>query len=158
MYIFTNLLFFKYSIPFYKKTMTITINRVNDAYHFEANNDTGNILTMDGSPDIGGLNKGFRPMQSLLASLGGCSAIDVILILKKQKEPVEDIKVELSGERHQVEGAKPFKSIRVHFILKGKLSEKKVARAIELSSTKYCSVGFMLREACDITYDFTIVD
>ena len=136
--------------------MKVTINRVNDAYHFEAHNDTGNILTMDGSPDIGGENKGFRPMQTLLASLGGCSAIDVIFILQKQKEPLEDISIELTGDREPLKGAKPFKTMHVHFTLKGNLNEKKVARAIELSMTKYCSVGLTLENVV-ITHDFEIV-
>lgn len=138
--------------------MNITINRLNDAYHFEATNDTGNTLIMDGSPSIGGENKGFRPMQALLTSLGGCSAIDVIMILKKSREPVEDIKIELTSERHEDRVAKTFKKIHVHYILKGQLNPKKVKRAVDLSMETYCSVGLMLQKACDITHSFEIIN
>lgn len=139
-----------------QRTVKVTLTRQNDAYHFEALNDTDNHLAMDGSPDIGGVNAGFRPMQLLLSSLGGCSAIDVVLILKKQKEPLEDLVIEVSGEREKVGGATPFKSIHLVYKFTGNLNPDKVRRAIELSMTKYCSVGLMLQKACTITYDFEI--
>lgn len=138
--------------------MEVNIKRLNDAYHFQATNDSGNIINMDGSPEIGGENKGFRPMQTLLGALGGCSAIDVVMILKKQKEPLEDIDIKITGERYGDRIPKTFKAIHLHYILKGKINKDKAARAVELSMEKYCSVGMMLKAAAEITYGFEIVE
>jgi putative redox protein len=82
--------------------MKINVKRLNDNFHMEATNEEGNALQMDGSPDIGGEGKGMRPMQLLLAGIGGCSAIDVILILKKQKQVIESFEVEVEGEREKI--------------------------------------------------------
>ena len=83
--------------------MKINIKRIDDNFNMEATNDTGNSIIMDGSPDIGGAGKGMRPMQLLLAAVGGCSAIDVILILKKQKQIIESFEIEVDGEREKIE-------------------------------------------------------
>ncbi|HNH61954.1 MAG TPA: OsmC family protein, partial [Cyclobacteriaceae bacterium] len=77
----------------------IELKRLNDAFHMEATNEQGSTLHMDASPDIGGSNKGMRPMQIVLAALGGCSVIDVISILKKQKQDLRDIQVTVTGDR-----------------------------------------------------------
>ena len=77
--------------------MKINIKRLNDDYHMEAVNDNGNSLEMDGSPELGGHNLGMRPMQLLLAAVGGCSAIDVIMILKKQRQTITSFEVEVDG-------------------------------------------------------------
>lgn len=136
--------------------MKIEIRRKNDAFHMEASNETGNTLEMDGSPAIGGNNQGFRPMQMLLAALGGCSTIDIINILNKQKQPLADIKVAIDGEREPNVEPSLFRDIHVHFTLKGDLSEDKVKRAIDLSMDKYCSVAKTLEKTAKITYSFTI--
>ncbi|TVR37110.1 MAG: OsmC family peroxiredoxin, partial [Balneolaceae bacterium] len=137
--------------------MKISIQRLNDAVHMEASNDDGATLQMDGTDAIGGINGGFRPMQMLLAAAGGCSAIDVVGILKKQRQNPDDLKIEVTGERVDVEGYSEFKSIHIHFTLKGShLDEKKVARAIDLSLNKYCSVSKTLEKTAKITSSFEI--
>jgi putative redox protein len=136
--------------------MKIDITRKNGSYHMQAVNDTGNTVDMDGSPAIGGENKGFRPMQLLLAAVGGCSTIDIVSILRKQREPLEDISLTVNGEREPNVEPSLFRDIHVHFTLKGNLSEEKVRKAVDLSMQKYCSVAKTLEKTAKITYDFSI--
>jgi len=136
--------------------MKISIQRLNDAVHMEAKNEDGVTLHMDGTGEIGGINAGFRPMQMLLAAAGGCSAIDVIGILKKQRTNPDDLKIEVTGERVDVESYSEFKTIHMHFIFKGDLDEGKVDRAISLSLNKYCSVSKTLEKTSKITSSFEI--
>jgi putative redox protein len=137
--------------------MKIEVNRLNEAYHFRAINEDGAMMDMDASPEIGGQNLGFRPMQVLLAGLGGCSSIDVISILKKQKQPVLDIRVTIDGERAKNEVPSLFTDIHVHFTLAGDLDEDKVKKAVDLSMDKYCSVAKTLEKTATITHSFSIV-
>src|SRR3712207_1832568 len=136
--------------------MKIDITRKNDLFHMQAVNETGNVVEMDASPAIGGENKGFRPMQLLLAALGGCSTIDIINILRKQREPLEDIQITVNGEREPNVEPSLFKDIHVHYTLKGNLSEDKVRKAVDLSMQKYCSVTKTLEKTANITYSFSI--
>ncbi|QHT67200.1 OsmC family protein [Rhodocytophaga rosea] len=136
--------------------MKIEIQRTDGLYHMKARNETGNTVEMDGAPAIGGTNQGFRPMQMLLAALGGCSTIDIINILNKQKQNVEDIRITIDGEREPNVEPSLFQDIHVHFALKGDLSEEKVKRAVDLSMGKYCSVAKTLEKSAKITYDFSI--
>lgn len=122
----------------------------------EASNEDGNTIYMDSSPDIGGEGKGMRPMQLLLAAVGGCSAIDVILILKKQKQIIESFEVEVDGEREKIEDYSLFRDICLHFKLKGKVDPDKAERAVKLSIEKYCSVSKTLEPTANITYKVTI--
>lgn len=122
----------------------------------QARNEDGAVLHMDGSPDIGGENLGFRPMQMLLAAIGGCSSIDVILILKKQKQTIESFEVEVEGEKEKVEEHSLWKNIALHFIIKGQVDYEKADRAIKLSMDKYCSVSKTLEPTANITYKLTI--
>ena len=137
--------------------MKIQIERLNNAVHLRATNEDGATLEMDGSPAVGGENKGFRPMQMLLAAMGGCSTIDIVSILKKQRQPVDDIAITVEGEREP--GVEPslFRDIRVHFTLKGNLDEDKVRKAVELSMEKYCSVAKTLEKTATITYGFSVL-
>ncbi|MBT28450.1 MAG: osmotically inducible protein OsmC [Thalassobius sp.] len=138
--------------------MKIEINRKNKAYHMEASNEDGNIVSIDGSPAIGGEGKGVRPMQLLLAGIGSCSAIDVISILKKQKQELEDIKITIDGEREPDAVPAVFTKIHLHFHLVGKLDAKKVERALKLSVDQYCSVAKMLEKTAEISYDYSIAE
>ncbi|GAB4331831.1 MAG: OsmC family protein [Flammeovirgaceae bacterium] len=139
--------------------MEVTLRRLNDAVHFEADNGEGLTVQLDGAAgsDYGGEGKGMRPMQMLLASVGGCSVFDVVAILKKQREDIQDVQVKVTGEREKGKTPSPFKSIHLHFILKGKLNPEKVKRAIELSVEKYCSVKESLDKNIKVSYDFEIV-
>lgn len=138
--------------------MKIEIKRVNDATHLEATNEQGNSIFMDGSPAIGGRDLGFRPMQLLLAAVGGCSTMDVVSILNKQKQELRHIEIVVDGEREQ--GVEPslFRDIHVHFKIYGKVDPEKAKRAVDLSMTKYCSVSKTLEPTATITYDFEVLD
>lgn len=137
--------------------MQIEIKRVGDGFHLEASNELGNVVHMDAAPEIGGTNLGMRPMQLLMVALGGCGTIDIISILKKQKQNLKDIKISVTGEREQ--GAVPslFTKAHVHFRLFGDLDEDKVRKAVDLSMEKYCSVSKTLEKTAVITYSFEII-
>ena len=131
--------------------MKIELNRINKELHFQGTGITDVAVNIDGSPEIGGENAGARPMELILMGLGSCSAIDIVQILKKQKQSLIDFGIQIQAQRENKIPA-VFKTIDIHFSLKGKLEEKKVERAIELSMTKYCSVTAMLK----INYSFSI--
>lgn len=138
--------------------MKVTLRRINEAVHFEAINEEGNTVQIDGSPDIGGEGMGVRPMQLLLMSLAGCSSIDVVMILKKMRQPYDDFRVEVVGERAMDEKPAVFRKIHLHFVLTGEdISAEKVAKAISLSVDKYCSVARMIDKMAEITADFELV-
>ena len=111
---------------------------------------------IDGSPDIGGVDAGARPMEMILMGLGGCSAIDIVLILQKQRQVIQDMTISIEAERVPDEVPSLFKTIHVHYTFKGELQLEKVARAIELSMEKYCSVTAILNKTAVITHSFTI--
>lgn len=136
--------------------MKIVLNRVDDAFHFEAKNEEGNTVHIDGAPAIGGSGEGARPMQLLVMGLGGCSAMDIILILKKQKQVIEDFSIELNAERHEDQQPAIFKDIHVTFKFTGTLEPKKVKRAVSLSMDKYCSVTKIIEKTAKITYSATV--
>jgi putative redox protein len=125
---------------------------------FEAETDSGHRLLMDGSPEVGGQNLGARPMETVLAGTGACSAIDVILILKKARQHVTDCYVDVEAERAATD-PKVFTRIHFHFVVTGKgLDPTKVARAIALSADVYCSASAMLAKTANITHDFELVE
>jgi putative redox protein len=135
----------------------IELNRLNDGFHMEAVNEQGNSLQMDASPDIGGTNQGMRPMQLLLSAFGGCSSIDIINILKKQKQPLKDMKVTITGEREKDKVPSLFTDVHAHFKLFGELDNDKVQKAVSLSVDKYCSVAKTLEKTAKVTYSFEII-
>jgi len=120
----------------------------------EAENEDGVKVSLDSSPESGGQNLGMRPMQMMLAALGGCSTIDVVEILKKQRQPLEGIKVVIDGERQKGVVPALWEKIHVHYIVKGDLQEAKVKRAIDLSMNQYCSVAKTLEKTAEITHSF----
>ncbi|CAN5838639.1 OsmC family protein [soil metagenome] len=136
--------------------MRVELQRVNDAFHFEAVGSAGVKVHLDSSPDSGGQNLGARPMEMVLMGLGGCSAIDIILILEKQRQKVQDFRITIDGERAQGVIPAVFTTIHLHYTLTGELDEKKVKRAVELSMEKYCSVSAMLNKTATITYSFSV--
>jgi putative redox protein len=136
--------------------MKVELRRVNNAFHFEAVGAAGVPVHIDGSPDIGGVNAGARPMEMILMGLGGCSAIDIVLILQKQRQVIEDMSISIEAERVPNETPSLFKTIHVHYTFKGDLNIEKVTRAIELSMEKYCSVTAILNKTAVITHSFSI--
>jgi putative redox protein len=136
--------------------MRVTMRRANDSVLFCADNDIGNSIFIDGSSKVGGVDGGFRPMQLLLAGIGGCSAIDVVSILKKQRQNIEDVEIVVDGQREEDATPSVFKEIHLHYVLYGELDTAKVERALELGIEKYCSVGEMLKKTATVTYDYEI--
>ncbi len=117
---------------------------------------TGHKVIIDSAEDVGGRDGGPRPMELVLLGLGGCSAIDVLMILRKARQQVVDCVVEIEAERAD-EIPKVFTKIHLHYVVKGKdMSEKHVQRAIALSAEKYCSVSKMLEKTAVITHDYEI--
>jgi putative redox protein len=135
----------------------IELKRLNDAFHFEAANENGNSVHIDASPDIGGTNQGMRPMQMLLAALGGCSSIDVVNILKKQKQDLKDIQVTITGEREKDAIPSLYTEVHAHFKLFGKLDKDKAEKAVDLAVDKYCSVAKTLEKTAKVTHSFEII-
>lgn len=128
-----------------------------DGMSFVAEADSGHGLVIDGAPEIGGRNLGPRPMEMVLMGLGGCTAIDVMVILGKQRQPVEDCWIELSAERAEDKAPKVFTRIHSRYVVVGDgLDPKKVERAVNLSAEKYCSVSAMLRDSVELTHDFEV--
>lgn len=136
--------------------MEIHVKRINKAFHYEATTPTNIKVQIDSSIDLGGENKGARPMELVLMGLAGCTSIDFGLILKKQKQELEDYSITVSAVRNE-NTAKNFKSIHLHFMLKGKLDAAKIERAIALTLTKYCSVALSLSKDVKITSSFDIL-
>lgn len=131
--------------------MKITLNRINSDYLFECTNQSGNKILLDNTsqPDA----KGVSPMESILMALAGCSGIDIVSILKKQRQEITGFSAEVEGERVQVDDAKPFKSILVKFFLEGNIDPKKALKSAELSFDKYCSVSKTLEPNVAIAYE-----
>ncbi|MBL8526712.1 MAG: OsmC family protein [Burkholderiales bacterium] len=125
---------------------------------FLGETESSHTLVMDGPPEGGGRNLGPRPMETVLLGTGGCTAYDVVHILKKGRQPISDCVVEIDAERAP-DDPKVFTRIHFHFIVSGGgLSARHVERAISLSAEKYCSASIMLGKTADITHDFEIVD
>jgi len=129
-----------------------------DNMSFVGESGSGHSIVMDGAPESGGRNLAARPMEMVLLGMGGCTAFDVVMILKKARQAVDDCIVELSAERSE-EIPRVFTKIHVHYIVKGKgLSEKQVEKAIHLTAEKYCSVSIMLAATVEVTHDFEIIE
>ncbi len=127
-----------------------------DNMSFVGESGSGHSIVMDGPPEFGGRNLGVRPMEMLLLGLGGCASFDVVSMLKKSKQDLVDCEVEISAERANEE-PKVFTKIHLHFIISGNdLSDKRVARAIELSAEKYCSASIMLGKTAVVTHDYEL--
>ena len=124
---------------------------------FEGLAGSGHRVTMDVAPEVGGRNLGLRPMDIVLLGLGGCTAIDVLHMLRKGRQPITDMRVELDAERAD-DVPKVFTRIHLHFVLTGAgLDPHKIERAINLSASKYCSASMMLNRTAEMTHDFEIV-
>lgn len=135
----------------------IELIRANGEFGFEASDENGHILKMDTSPQTGGQDYGFRPMQVLLAALAGCSGIDVIHILKKQRQTVRDYKTIVDGEREVGKDSSLWKEITLHFHIYGDVDPDKAEKAVALSVGKYCSVAeTLIKAGAVIKYETTV--
>lgn len=136
--------------------MKIKINRVNQAVHFVAQNTTDSEVHIDGVESIGGQNLGMRPMELLLTAFATCSALDVVEILKKQRQELIDMEIEVEGQRHEVEKTNPFKSIDIKFNLKGNIDRNKAERAVALATKDYCSVRASMDPNIEVNHKVVI--
>jgi len=125
---------------------------------FLAQTESNHAILMDGAPEGGGRNLGPRPMETLLAGTGGCTAYDVVTILRKARQDITDCVVEVDAERAP-QDPKVFTEIHLHFVVTGRnVDARHVERAIQLSAEKYCSASIMLAKTARITHDFEIRD
>lgn len=125
---------------------------------FMGESESGHAVVMDGAPDIGGRNLGPRPMEMLLMGTGGCTSVDVVMILQKSRQDVTDCEVEISAERAG-DHPKVFTQVHMHFKVSGRgLKPEIVDRAIKLSAEKYCSASIILGKTAVMTHDFEIIE
>lgn len=136
--------------------MKVKLKRVGEPYHFEARNETGNVVQVDSKSEVGGTPKGTGPMQLVAIGLAGCSGIDVIDILDKSRQRVDDVEIEVDAQRATEQVPAVFTDLHVHYALTGDIDPTKARRACELSLGKYCSVARMLEKTATITFSFSI--
>lgn len=136
--------------------MEINLIRKNNKFNFEAVSLSGQTVELDANPAIGGEGKGFRPMEMLLVGLGGCSGIDMVNVLTKQKELLDDIKISIKATRKTEETPAIFDVIDIRFDLYGTLNIQKVERALALTFDKYCSVSNILGRSATINFSYEI--
>jgi len=130
--------------------------KLTEGMTFVAESETGHAIVVDAAPEIGGRNLGARPMELVLMGTGACSAVDVVLILRRARQEIRDCVVELDADRAAAD-PRVFTRIHFHYIVSGKtLNESQVARAIELSKEKYCSATAMLAHTAQVTSDYEI--
>lgn len=129
-----------------------------DEMQFVANTASGHSVVMDAAPEVGGQNLAARPMEMVLVGLGGCTAIDVVMMLQKSKQDIVDCHIEVSAERSD-SIPKVFTKIHLLYKIYGRnLEENKVERAVKLSAEKYCSVSKMLEQAAEMSYSFEMIE
>ncbi len=129
-----------------------------DGICFLGTTESGHSIVMDGAPAVGGANRGARPMELLLLGMAGCSSIDVVNIIKKQRQNIVDCFAHIEAERADTE-PKVFTKIHIHFEVIGRgLKEESVEKAIQLSAEKYCSASIMLSKAAQVTHSFSVTE
>jgi len=125
---------------------------------FVGESQTGHAIVIDGAPEYGGRNRGMRPMEVVLLGAAACTAFDVVLILRKARQPIADCSVDAEAERAATE-PKVFTKIHLRYAVAGRgLDPKQVERAVKLSKDKYCSATAMLAKTAEITFEIAIVD
>lgn len=125
----------------------VSLKRVKGDFGFEAVDANGHTVNMDTTVETGGLDFGIRPMQMLLMGLGGCSAIDIVMILKKQRQEVNDFSIKIEGEREPGKEPSLWQDVQIVFSISGNVEKEKAERACELSMNKYCSVAETLKRS-----------
>lgn len=136
--------------------MRITVTRLTPPYHFRATNARGQSIEMDDLAPDDDAGTGISPMQLLIMAMGGCSGIDIALILEKQRQRVDLFDMELDAERPEGEVGAPYSRIHAHYILEGDIDPAKAKRAIKLSVTKYCGVSRTLDATAEMTFSASV--
>ena len=136
--------------------MQVRLQRINDQVHFVAENADGNRVHIDGSPAVGGQAEGFRPMELLLAAVAGCASMDLVPILHKQRQRLDDISIVVDGRRAEGQTPAPFEQIDITFVLTGRIDQHTAERAAALAVEKYCSVAASLASAVQINWSVAV--
>ena len=137
--------------------MSIVVQWLKEGYQFEAENRVGGKIRIDGDGVLQGREGGIAPLELLLAGIGACSAVDVVMILKKQRQVIESLEVRVDPEKVKNEiGYSEYKTIHMHYTLTGDIDTNKAQKALELSITKYCSVSKALEKSSEISFSFEI--
>lgn len=136
----------------------VTLERLDDRFHFLAANSNGNSLHFDTGPEEGGSGQGVGPMQAVAMALGGCSGIDIVIILKKQHQDLQKFDTVITYDRAEKETPSLFTKLHVHYEFEGELDPEKVRRAVDLSINRYCSVAKILEKTATITVSWSIND
>ena len=131
--------------------MRINVKQVTQPFHFAATSTRGRVIDMDEPVESGGTDQGVSPMQMLIMAMGGCSGIDIAMILEKSRQEVDSFEMELDAERPPNTVGQPYDKIHAHYILTGKIEPSKAIRAVQLSVSKYCGVSRTLEATADIT-------
>ncbi len=135
----------------------INLHRKEGDFGFEATDANGHVVRLDTSDETGGVNFGVRPMQMLLMGLGGCSAIDIVMILKKQRQTINDFSIKITGEREPGKEPSLWQTVKIIFYLKGDIDKEKAERACQLSMDKYCSVAAtLLKSGTSLTWEAVV--
>lgn len=135
----------------------INLHRKEGDFGFEATDANGHIVRLDTSDETGGVNFGVRPMQMLLMGLGGCSAIDIVMILKKQRQTINDFSIKITGEREPGKEPSLWQTVKIIFYLKGDIDKEKADRACQLSMDKYCSVAAtLMKSGTQLTWEAVV--
>jgi putative redox protein len=137
--------------------MKVTLKKANDGFHFEGKGESEVVVNIDASEKMGGKNLGARPMELLLMGIGSCGAMDIVSILKKQREDLKDLSINVEGKRDYAQTPAIFTEITIMFTFYGNLDTSKVEKAVSLSMEKYCSVSAMLEHSAKIQYSYEIV-
>ena len=139
--------------------MSIKVEWRQEGYQFEAENTVGGKIRMDGDGVLQGIEGGIAPFELLLAGVGACSAVDVLMILQKQRQTIKSLVVQVQPEKIKNEiGYSEYKSIHMHYTLVGAIDQAKAEKALKLSVEKYCSVSKALEKASKISYSVEIKD
>lgn len=135
----------------------INLHRKEGDFGFEATDANGHVVHLDTSDETGGVNFGVRPMQMLLMGLGGCSAIDIVMILKKQRQTINDFAIKITGEREPGKEPSLWQTVKIIFFLKGDIDKEKAERACQLSMDKYCSVAAtLLKSGTNLSWEVVV--
>ncbi|MEO5905778.1 MAG: OsmC family protein [Saprospiraceae bacterium] len=137
--------------------MKITLRRVNDAVRFEARNERGHTVLIEGGRNAGGEDLAPSPTEYLMISQAACTAVDVVELLRKMRQPLEHLEIEVEGKRAEDQIPKIFTGIHLHYKVYGDVKESKVEKAIKLSIEKYCTVSKMIDHIAKIIYSFEII-
>lgn len=136
--------------------MRIEVKREGAPYHFVATSTRGREVHMDEPPESGGTDAGVSPMQMLIMAMGGCSGIDIVMILEKQRQQIDSFDMELDAEREKGVVGSPYVEVHAHYILTGDIDPGKAQRAVKLSVDKYCGVTNTLRPTAKITASVSV--